>query len=1070
MGLPKPCQNQAPPNTYETNHVKRYCVATLVILFVLLLLPSSQMMAADEIRFDRDIRPILSDKCFFCHGPDAENRQADLRLDLESEAKADAIVAGDPQASELIARILSKDTDSVMPPPDSHKELDAGEIELLTSWVKQGAKWNQHWAYLPPTRPALPKVPGGDWARNPIDEFVLAKIYGADQEPKARATREKLLRRVTFDLTGLPPTIAQLDEFLNDSSADAYEKAVDRLLQSNHYGERMALMWMDASRYGDTSVYHADGPREMWAWRDAIVRAYNDNMAFDQFSILQLAGDLVPDLPDEQKILAGFNRNNGTTDEGGAFAEEYRVEYAIDRVKTTATVWMGLTMECAQCHDHKYDPISQEEYYRFFAFFNVSSDGGMQSRKGNANPMIQVPDPNNVIALPKVAKELATAKAKLSEHETANEPKFKEWITAAEQDVDDADAAPADMLAHFALEEGKGKSISDSVDAKRKGKLEGGKAVWAKSDRGQTLKFDGKVFVDVGDVADFERTDSFSYGGWVKPAKGNHGALIAKMDDHGGHRGFDLLCGSRGIEVHIINTWPTNAIKVKSKKTLKADQWQHVYATYDGTSKASGIKIYIDGEEVPWNIEQDRLSDTIKTTKTLLIGSRHPGSRFKGEIDEASLFKRELSAAEVKQLAGSSPIRAILEVAADKRTDEQVSVLRDHYFATEDKDHSALKKNVDALIAKETQLKKPMTSVMIMGDMAKPRETFVLNRGAYDSPSQTKVTAGSPSVLPPMGADLPANRLGLAKWLFQDDHPLTARVVVNRYWQLFFGTGLVATPEDFGAQGDFPSHPKLLDWLAVDFREHGWNIKRLVKQIVTSSTYCQTSQSTSQQFRSDPKNRLIARGPRFRLQGEFIRDNALMLSGLLVDQFGGPGVKPYQPPGLWKEVGLGGNPKFVQDHGDKLYRRSLYTYWKRSAPPPSMQIFDAPTREKCTVQRARTNTPLQALVTLNDTQFVEAARNFAQQILAFDQKANCDRIKTAFRQATARLPDADESQVLSAVLDEAKERYTNDLESAKKLLAVGESKRDESLDVAEHAAWTIVATAILNLDETLTRE
>ncbi len=1018
------------------------------------------------VRFDRDVRPILSDKCFFCHGPDAENRQADLRLDLESKAKKDAIVAGDAKASPLIQRIISQDPDELMPPADSHKELSDQEIQLLSTWVKQGAPWSSHWAFTTPTRPPEPKH-DNRWGSNSIDRFVHAKQVDAKLQPRQRASRETLIRRVSLDLTGLPPTIEQVDAFLNDKSDNAYEKLVDRLLQSHHYGQRMALMWLDAARYGDTSVYHADGPRDMWAWRDAIVKSYNDNMPFDQFSILQLAGDLMPEATLEQKVLAGFNRNNGTTDEGGAIAEEYRVEYAVDRVKTTSTVWMGLTMECAQCHDHKYDPISQEEYYKFFAFFNVSKDGGMQSRKGNAAPMVDIPDPAKTEKLPDIQKQLADARASLDKRAGEIDPEFKQWLAAAET-AEDASLPSSGLLCHFELEEGVKRVAVDSVAPARKGKIKG-KNTWVDTRGGKGLKFDGSNWVDLGDLGDFQRTDAFSYGGWVKPQKNGHGALLARMDDKNAFRGFDLLCGDNRIEVHIINTWPTNALKVTTKKALKADKWQHVFATYDGSSKASGVKVYVDGEEYEWKIEQDRLTDTIKTDKALQIGSRTPGSRIKGEIDEVMVFSRKLEQTEVQQLAGASPIKEILQIAANDRTDEQIQKLRKHYLNAIDKPYAKLSQRVAKLTATVSDLNKPLTSVMVMGDASKMRDTFILDRGAYDSPTDKKVEMGTMAALPPMRDDLPRNRLGLAKWLFQDDHPLTARVAVNRYWQLFFGRGLVSTPGDFGSQGAFPTHPDLLEWLAVDFRDNGWNIKRLVKQIVTSQTYQQSASAAEPLHRDDPHNELLARGPRFRLQGEFIRDSALYVSGLLVDKVGGPGVKPYQPTGLWAEVGLGGNPKFKQDNGDKLYRRSLYTYWKRSAPPPSMQIFDAPTREKCTVQRARTNTPLQALVTLNDVQFVEAARNFAQRIIIEGGDDNVPRIKFAFRSVTARVPTDDEVAVLEEVLVAASYQYEQDAEAAKKLVSLGESPRDESIGVSDHAAWTIVASAILNLDEALTR-
>ena len=1020
------------------------------------------------VRFDRDIRPILSDKCFFCHGPDQEHREADLRLDIEAEAKASAIIPGDADASDLIARIRSDDPDAIMPPSDAHKELTSKEIELLTRWVAEGAGWTQHWSFTAPEAPAIPTAGEKEHIRGAIDAFIVRRLKQEMMSLAPQADREKLIRRLTFDLTGLPPTLAEIDAFVNDTSDDAYEKVVDRLLQSHHYGERMALMWMDAARYGDTSVYHADGPRDMWAWRDAVVDAYNQNLPFDDFSISQLAGDLIPGATLQRQILAGFNRNNGTTDEGGAFAEEYRVEYTVDRVKTTSTVWLGLTMECAQCHDHKYDPVSQEEYYRFYAFFNVSRDGGMQTRKGNAQPTLDIPDPQKQEKLSQVREKIASLDKQMDEAAEACQPAFSQWLADQESS---RTATPdfADALVNVSLVEGSGDSISDLADADRKGKIHG-KVQWVKARADWGLQFSGGNYVDLGDVCDFERTDSFSYGGWVKPQKGQTGALLARMDDRNQHRGYDMLVGDGQISVHIINSWPGNAIKVISNKKLKAGKWQHVMATYDGSSKAQGVTIYVDGEKWDWRIEQDGLTDSIKTDKSLLIGSRHPGSRLKGMVDEVQVFARRLEQSDVQSLSKAAAIAPLLAIDADDRTEQQVKSLREYFLVSEDKQYGELKKQLESLTQEQTNLDKPITSVMIMGDMEKPRETFVLNRGAYDSPTDKKVEAGTLAILPPMNADTPRNRLGMARWLFRDDHPLTARVAVNRYWQMLFGVGLVATPEDFGAQGDFPSHPELLDWLATDFRDSDWNIKRMIKQIVMSSTYRQSSAADPELYRRDPDNRLLARGPRFRLQGEFIRDNALTISGLLVNKIGGPGVKPYQPPGLWAEVGLGGNPKFVQDHGDKLYRRSLYTYWKRSAPPPSMQIFDAPTREKCTIRRARTNTPLQALTTLNDVQFVEASRHFAQRLMRDGGQTDDDRIDHAFRLATARRPASQERAVLTEIRAAALQHYQADAEAAKALLSVGESPRDDSLDPADHAAWTIVASAILNLDETLTRE
>lgn len=1032
---------------------------------------------ADEatVEFNRDIRPILSDNCYHCHGPAEKSREADLRLDLQEHALADrdgypAIVAGRPQESLLWERISSNDPDVMMPPPDSNKTLTDDQKLLLKKWIEQGAKWQGHWAFLPPTKPPVPSVSQPGWVHNPIDAFVLARLDREGLKPSPEAAREMLIRRVTFDLTGLPPTLQEIDEFVNDTDDNAYEKVVDRLLASKRYGERMTLAWMDAARYGDTSVFHADGPRDMWPWRDWVIRAYNNNMPFDQFTREQLAGDLIPDATVDQKIASGFNRNHGTTDEGGAIAEEYRVEYVVDRVKTTSTVWMGLTMECGQCHDHKYDPISQKEYYQFYAYFNQSADGGMQTRNGNAAPMIDVPNPAGEQKIETLETKLAAVQGQIDDHVAKVQPAFDAWQKEQSAKADSESQLPAGMLAYFPLDEGKGSEVVDSLDSSRKASITGN-ALWEAGQFASCLKLDGNTYVDLGDVADFERTDAFSYGAWLY--LDNHsggGAPLARMNDGNAYRGYDLWVQAGSPGVHIINQWPSNAIKVVTKKKLETKKWQHVFVTYDGSSKASGVKIYIDGQEEPWNIEQDRLSETIRSKVPLRLGRRNPGGPFKGRVDDVRIYPRALTAAEVAALAGNDPIKPILATAEQDRTPEQVATLRQHYLTNHDAAYQRLRDESAKLKAEIAEVSKPISTVMIMQDLPNPRMTYVLERGHYASPNKEQpIQPGVPAALLPLPNEAPSNRLGLAQWLTQPDHPLTARVAVNRYWSMLFGAGIVKTVADFGSQGDWPSHPELLDWLAVDFAENGWNIKRTLKQIVMSSTYRQSSRVSPELYQRDSENRLLARGPRFRLQAEFIRDQALAISGLLVEKIGGPGVKPYQPPGLWNEVSLSGNVRFVQDHGDKLYRRGMYTYWKRSAPAPNPTIFDAPTREKCVVQRARTNTPLQALAMLNDTQFVEASRVLAQRMMKEGGSTPEERVDFAYRLATARRPTAIVRKILVDGYHEEVEAFRNDEQRAQKLVATGEFPRDEKLDVAEHAAWTVVASMILNMDQCLTR-
>ncbi|MHC4878922.1 MAG: DUF1553 domain-containing protein, partial [Planctomycetota bacterium] len=922
---------------------------------------ASQINAADETpKFNRDVRPILSSICFKCHGPDEAHRDGDVRFDTEEGVTHS--FGGGLDNSEAWQRITSSDPDLVMPPPDSPIELTPEQKDTLRRWIEGGATWEGHWAFLTPTKPKRPGISNPEWARNAIDEFVVARLETLGLEPGADADRERLLRRVTFDLTGLPPTIEEIDAFLADKSPKAYEKVVDRLLKSPHFGERMALVWMDAARYGDTSVFHADGPRDMWPWRDWVIKAYNDNKPFDEFTVEQLAGDLLPDSTTEQKIATGFNRNNATTDEGGVIAEEFRVEYAVDRVKTTSMVWMGLSLECAQCHNHKYDPITMDDYYRVFAYFNQSSDPGMQTRRGNQAPIVDVFDPQRLSQAAILKQDLLPIEERLNARKQAAEPDFLAWLEKASADVDADSLLPGGGILHLPLDE----SLTDLLDEKREGAIKG-KTLWADGRFGKAFQIDGSNWVDLGNVADFERTDSFSYGCWIKPKGDASGTAIAKMNDGNAYRGFDMLFSGGKLSVHIINTWPTNAIKVNTKNKLKKDAWQHVFVVYDGSSKASGLKIFFDGKLQEWTIEQDRLSDTIRAKVPLYLGRRNPGAPFNGLIDEVRIYDRALTEVEVQALAGSDPIRPLLALSDEERTTEQTQTLRTHYLTTIDAEYQGVAKELRDLKSKIAENEKPVSTVMVMKDVPSMRQTFVLERGSYASPNKDRpINPGVLSILPPPPAEAPTNRLGLAQWLVQNDNPLTARVTVNRYWAMLFGTGIVKTLEDFGAQGEWPSHPQLLDWLAVDFIESGWDIKRMLKQLVMSSTYRQTSRVTPELLERDPENRLLARGPRFRLQGEFIRDNALAASGLLVQKVGGPGVKPYQPPGLWNEVSLSGNVRFVQDKGEKLYRRSMYTYWKRSSPAPSLTIFDAPTRETCVMRRSRTNTPLQALVTLND--------------------------------------------------------------------------------------------------------
>lgn len=1021
-----------------------------------------------DVRFNRDIRPILSAACNKCHGPDAAHREADLRLDTEDGIRH--AFSGGLKKSEGWNRIISADPETVMPPPDAHVDIRPEDRAVLRSWVEAGAEYEGHWSFIAPKKsepPADQKESG--WIRNPIDAFILKRLEAAGLKPNEDADRERLLRRVTLDLTGLPPTIAEIDAFLADQSGDAYEKVVDRLLESPHFGERMAVVWMDAARYGDTSVFHADGPRDMWPWRDWVIRAYNENKSFDQFTIEQLAGDLLPNSTTEQKVATGFLRNNATTDEGGLIEEEYRVEYAVDRVKTTSMVWMGLSMECAQCHNHKYDPITQEEYYQFFAYFNQAADPGKQTRNGNQAPIVDIVDREKTAQADALQKELDALPKQLEARGKAAEADYQTWLTTAAANVGEQPLVPADMVAHIPLDEGKGRDVADITNTKQKGRLQGPPA-WADGKFGRAFDCNTKNFVDFGDLGNFNGSSGFSYGAWIKPRGAGSGAPIARMNNANSYRGYDLHLSGGVIEPHIISAWPNDAIKVRTKQKLKPDTWQHVFVTYDGSKKADGVKIYVDGKVWEWTIEQNGLKGDVTSKGPFYIGRRNGGSQYNGLVDDVRIYPRALAESEVAALAGNDVVTPLLGRPAEQRSDEEKKVLRTHYLTAVDKPYQALAKRQAELVSQIGNLRKPVVNVMIMNDVATMRDTFVLERGNYASPLRDRrVQPDVPAALPPLPKGAAPNRLGLATWLTQPDHPLTARVAVNNLWAMLFGEGIVRSLEDFGAQGEWPSHPELLDWMAVDFVENGWDMKRALKQMVMSATYRQSSVVTPEKLAADPENRLLSRGARFRLQAEFVRDNALAASDLLVHRVGGPGVKPYQPAGLWNEVSLNGNLRFVQDHGEKLYRRSMYIYWKRSAPAPAMTIFDAPTREKCSLRRSRTNTPLQALVVLNDTQFVEAARALAESALKNGGTTTDEQIIHAYRRATGVRPTDGIRTILSEAYAEELERFQGNPEAATQFLAIGESERDKILDSAVHAAMTVVTSMILNLDEALTR-
>jgi len=1028
-----------------------------------------------SVDFARDIRPILSDKCFSCHGPDEEHRKGGLRLDQREAAFAErdgvaAFQAGDAGRSEAWRRIVSGDPEDRMPPPKAKKPLGENEKALLLAWIEGGAEWSEHWSFAAPEKAEPPgaESSGGVVGKNPIDRFLEAALAERGLSPAPPADRRTLIRRLSFDLTGLPPAPEEIRAFLKDDSATAVETLVDRLLDSPHFGERMALMWLDAARYGDTSVMHADGPRDMWPWRDWVVEAFNRNQPYDRFSIEQIAGDLLPEPTNAQLVASGFNRNHPSSDEGGAIPEELRVSYVVDRVKTTANVWLGLSMECAQCHDHKYDPISQREYFQFYAYFNNTVDPGMQSRRGNQEPVVEVVSEVEEEALARLDEQLGKAGGRVA---SARESVLAEALPSGEgKAAPDREARLKHLKHHFALDDVEGRVLLDARGGRDAlGEKELVPATEASFGRG--IRLDAQRTFDALEFTEFEHNSKLTFSAWVKiDAPNTGGAVFAKMDSARNHRGFDFWFQGGKPGIHLVNQWPSNALKVVSETALEPGEWHHVAISYDGSGHPEGVKIYVDGEEGGATVEAKRLTGTIKNEVPFRIGGRSAAVGFKGEVDDIRFYDRVLAPEEIAWTREDLVAEAEGTLAAE-RSPAQRTLLQT-LLLSRSSEYSALRAAELDLERERVELLRGKATSMVMRDNPpeKLRPTYLLERGEYDAPREDEVISpGTPAVLPPLPADAPANRLALAQWLFAEDHPLTARVAANQVWQIFFSHGIVRTPGDFGAQGEFPTHPELLDWLAVDFRESGWDLKRLVRQIVLSEAYRRSSHLRPGDLESDPENRLLARAPRNRLPAEMIRDNALALSGQLVLKIGGPGVKPYQPPGLWAEVGLGGNPKFVQDTGEKLYRRSLYTYWKRSAPPPAMALFDAPNRETCVLQRPVTNTPLQALAAMNDVQMMEAARHLAERILREGGSHPAERAAWLFELATARAPEAGETAALLDVYESGLSAFTGDAGRSAALLGTGDSGRDETLPLAEHAAWTVVSSLVLNLDEVFTR-
>jgi hypothetical protein len=1006
-----------------------------------------------KIDFNRDIRPILSDKCYFCHGPDSDRREADLRLDVRDAAiKAGAIVPSSVGDSTLLDRIAHEDPDEVMPPPKTKlARLTAAEQALLKRWIEEGAEYQSHWSFVPlASKPEVPDA-GKGWARNEIDRFVAAKLEVTRQRPTAEATKEKWIRRVTFDLTGLPPTLAEIDAFLADEASSAHERVVDRLLGSKAAGERLAMDWLDLARYADTFGYQADRNMSMWPWRDWVIRAFTENLPYDQFITWQTAGDLLPNPTRDQMVATAFNRLHRQTNEGGSINEEFRIEYVNDRVVTNGAAFLGMTLECSRCHDHKYDPISLRDYYSLSAFFNNIDESGLYSHFTETAPTPALP--------------LYEGDAE-SKHRAA-----REKVAALESRLADATAKAGERFraSELSAVPAVGPPVAQAAFEFEDGKVSGGNRVVERLPGDGAIEFTGDDELTLGDAAlgEFSRTDAFSFSLWVRPSAHKSRMVVfhrSRAAEDSAFRGYELMLYEGKPTFSLIHFWPGNALRVQSPEPLPLNTWTHLTIAYDGSSRAAGAKLYRNGVAEGVEVIRDGLTrdighrkewgdSDVGNVKLQLAGRFRDIGLGGGAIDAFRIFDRELSPLEVR----ANFAAGLEEIGLPAPTDEE----RLAHFLLNDAECARVREELRAARVEENEIAGGVKQIMVMREMPGRRVTHTLIRGQYDQP-RDEVEPDTPAAILPFSDEWPRNRLGLAKWLTDERNPLVARVTVNRHWSNFFGRGLVGTPEDFGSQGEPPSHPELLDWLSKDFIESGWDVRALLRRIALSATYRQDSIPADPALWSeDPGNRLLARGPRHRLSAEAIRDNALAISGLLVPTVGGPSVNPYELAASFKPMAPG--------TGESLYRRSLYTFWKRTAPPPALITFDATAREVCTVSRESTATPLQALVLLNGPQYVEAARVMAERLIAEGGDTLRDQIEHGFRLATGRHPELSEVAILEQLHAEQLAHYRGAPGEAAAFLKVGARPAAAGHDPAELAALAVLCQGLMNYDETYTK-
>lgn len=1063
---------------FKCFHKSVLCGSLLLVLVACDKAPDDEVTqpvsTADEVlvEYNSDIRPILSDKCFFCHGPDEANNKAGLRLDTAEAAFAQlkegvghAIVPGESEKSAVWQRISTDDPDLVMPPPDAQVALTVLEKDLIKRWIDQGAEFQEHWAFVPlPESIAKPAQGDAEWGRNEVDHFISVQHQNLGFSPNSAADPLTWLRRASFDLTGLPPSLEMIDRFKGKSEAE-YEAMVDEFLASEHYGEHMAVGWLDAARYADSYGFQSDKLNNQWPYRDWVVKAFNDNLGYDKFLTYNLAGDLLENPTREQLQATAFNRLHRLTNEGGSIEEEFLVENAADRLHTFGTAVLGLTMECARCHDHKYDPISAKDYYSLFAFFNSIPENGLYDNPSKVpSPTMLLPNPQQERTLEGARNRIAHAEKELKLAKEAAEPSFQEW----KKQVDFRSALNG-LSGHYEFEESLS-SVKNLVNAKEKPSSANGlKPIVGPS--GQAVQFNGDQLVRIHTEVATERGHPFSLGFRIKDnEKSSVTAAVAHKTwgTEVGYNGFDVLLRDGFLELRLYRVWPGNGIGIRSKVPLTQAKWHQVAFAYDGSNNASGMQLSIDGTLV----EVEELgSDVLLKSATgkgdgigpLTLGPRFRGRGFKGgALDSIYLYQRDLTAIELNALSSGMFAKAIRY----RKEDHSESMLRDYYLTHHAGAVHQAKAKLNGARRHQVSIENRVFEVSIMKELKAPRPTYILERGEYDSPKHEENRVERDvfeEILPRFPEGQPKNRLGLAQWLLDPSHPLTSRVFVNRVWQNFFGNGLVGTSDNFGLQGSLPSHPKLLDWLSRDFIQHGWDIKRLHKQIVLSATYRQSSSVKKEVLERDPENRWLARGQAHRLGAEQLRDQVLVASGLLNPQMGGAPVSPYQPgKDLWRESNSM-SPAYRQSKGDALLRRSIYSVWKRTAPLPNMTAFDATSREVCSVKRSSTNTPMQALVLLNDVQFVEAARALATKVILQDDDHQI-RVRHAFLSLTGRAPIEAEMQLLLALYQEQLEHYRERGDAAKKLVSHGESKVNEAIEPVELAAMTVLCQAMINLD------